>query len=131
MSRMRLPSSSRMLVRTLLAMKSATFSGMSTLSAAAFLRAEDYYGRAGWDAKLLLDNRSLPADTNPTPKKAPCAANSFWKGNRLFSPAGGGVSIMPLEALSARNRLDDQNGQLAAQRTEVRGKIPADGWWWD
>jgi hypothetical protein len=99
--------------------------------AAAFLRAEDYYGRAGWDAKLLLDNRSLPADTNPTPKKAPCAANSFWKGNRLFSPAGGGVSIMPLEALQAQNRLDDRDGQLAAQRTQVRDQVPADRWWWD
>ena len=38
MRRMRLPSSSRMFVRTLLAMKRATFSGISTRSASAFLR---------------------------------------------------------------------------------------------
>jgi hypothetical protein len=99
--------------------------------AAAYLRAEDYYGRAGWDAALLMDNSVLPTDTVPTPKKAPCAVNSFWKGSRLFSPAGGGVSITPTEALNVSNLLPDDDGKLRSQQTQTAGSVPADRWWWD
>jgi hypothetical protein len=98
---------------------------------AAFLRAEDYYGRAGWDAKLLLDNRALPTDTAHTPKTAPCAVNSFWKGSRLFSPAGGGVSITPTEALRDKNQLKDEDGEVSRRQTQLKTAIPADRWWWD
>jgi hypothetical protein len=99
--------------------------------AAAYLRAEDYYGRSGWDAALLLDRSALPTDTVPTPKKAPCAVNSFWKGSRLFSPAGGGVSITPTDALHKSNLLPDEDGRLRSQQTQTAGTVPADRWWWD
>jgi hypothetical protein len=99
--------------------------------AAAFLRAEDYYGRAGWNAKLLLDESALATGTAPTPRQAPCAVNSFWKGNRLFSAAGGGVSITPLEALSPANRLADTTGELTARGKRVQLPGRAEAWWWD
>jgi hypothetical protein len=99
--------------------------------AAAYLRAEDYYGRAGWDAALLLDNSALPTDTVPTPTKAPCAANAFWKGSRLFSPAGGGVSIDAYQALKKSNLLPDADGRLGSQQRQTTAAAPAGRWWWD
>jgi hypothetical protein len=98
---------------------------------AAFLRSEDYYGRAGWDARLLGDAGALPAQTASTPKKAPCAVNSFWKGSRLYSAAGGGVSILPLESLKASNLLPDEGDKLAGRAAQTKRAIPADRWWWD
>ena len=98
---------------------------------AAFLRAEDYYGRSGWDARLLLDESSLPTRAATSPRKAPCAVNSFWNGNRLFSAAGGGVSIMPVEALNPANVQTETDGKLTDRRTQVQTEIPADAWWWD
>jgi len=99
--------------------------------AAAFIREQDYYGRAGWDAKLLMDTLALPTGTVPTPKQAPCAVNSVWKGPRLFTPAGGGVSILPGEALNKRRLLPDNNGRLAEQYERATGKSTSDRWWWD
>ena len=69
------------------------------LVAAAFLQREDYYGQASWEARTLLDEKQLATQTENTPKQAPCAANSLWKGSRLLTPAGGGVSIMPRVSL--------------------------------
>ncbi len=100
------------------------------LVAAAFLQREDFYGQAGWKAATLLSEEALPTQTLNTPKQAPCAANSLWKGNRLFTPAGGGVSILPHEALAPERILKD-DGRVAKLREQVGNGIPADRWWWD
>jgi hypothetical protein len=100
------------------------------LVAAAFMQREDFYGQAGWEARTLLSEKSLPTQTLHTPKQAPCAANSLWKGNRLFTPAGGGVSILPHEALTAERLLKD-DGALAKLRLEVKEDLPDESWWWD
>jgi hypothetical protein len=56
--------------------------------------------------------------------------NSLWKGNRLLTPAGGGVSIRPDEALRSENLLADENGAVTKLRDEL--VRPADDrWWWD
>ena len=100
------------------------------LVAAAFMQREDFYGRTEWEAATLLSEKQLPTQTLNTPKQAPCAANSLWKGNRLLTPAGGGVSISPHLALLPENILAD-DGSVAKMRTQTGSKIPADRWWWD
>lgn len=101
------------------------------LVAAAFMQREDYFGRIGWMAATLLSEEQLPTRTLHAPQQAPCAANSLWKGNRLFTPAGGGVSILPHEALAPQRLLKDDGGALARQRAQAARRIPEDRWWWD
>jgi hypothetical protein len=100
------------------------------LVAAAFIQREDYYGRATWEARTLLDEKSLPTRTLHTPKQAPCAANSLWKGSRLLTPAGGGVSLLPHEALNKENVMQD-DGSVSKARLLVEEELPADRWWWE
>jgi hypothetical protein len=99
------------------------------LVAAAFLRQQDYYGRAAWIAATFLDEAALPVESFRTPRQAQCVANSQWKGNRLITPAGGGVSIRADLALEAERLLTDENGAVAAHRAAIA--IPPDRWWWD
>jgi hypothetical protein len=99
------------------------------LIAAAFIRQHDYYTKAGWDLGALGDEKRFAIETHPTPKQAPCAANTVWRGARLISPAGGGVSIVPTDALSEENLLKDEGGLVEKQRATT--KRPAEGWWWD
>ncbi len=99
--------------------------------AAAYLREHDAYGQTNWRADLLLDEQSLATETLPQPQNVPCAVNVVWKGNRLFSPAGGGVSIRPLIALEEEHLLHDEDGTLAKQHEALSGETPEDRWWWD
>jgi hypothetical protein len=99
------------------------------LVAAAFIRQQDYYHRAEWTATTFLDEAVLPVETHRTPKRAPCVANSQWKGSRLITPAGGGVSIRADLALEDVRLLPDDNSALAARRAEVA--LPEERWWWD
>ena len=100
------------------------------LVATAFVQREEYYGRIDWKPRALLSEEALPTQTLNTPKQAPCAANSLWKGNRLFTPAGGGVSILPHEALAPERMLKD-DGSLGKLHAKVSEELPADAWWWD
>jgi hypothetical protein len=99
------------------------------LVAAAALRKFDHYGQAGWRPTLLLDEKQFPIQTHRTPLKAACAVNTEWRGNRLVSPSGGGVSILPDEALAEGNLLPDEGG--AVQNARAKAAPPAERWWWD
>jgi hypothetical protein len=98
--------------------------------AAAYIRQQDFYTQSGWQAPNLRDERSLPASTLPTPKKVQCVINAVWKGNRLLSPAGGGVSLIPDEALDPKRITKDANGDLDRSRNSL-ARAPTDVWWWD
>ncbi len=100
------------------------------LVAAAFLRQQDFYGRAGWTPNMFLDEATLPVQTHRTPKQAPCVANSHWKGNRLLTPAGGGVSIQADLALEDSRLLQDEDGSLKTRHRELTRPDDA-RWWWD
>ena len=102
------------------------------LVAAAYLQREDFYGQAGWEARTLLSEKALPTRTENTPKQAPSAANSVWKGNRLLTPAGGGVSILPHQALAEQNLLKD-DGASSQAREGASTILPKDSarWWWN
>lgn len=101
------------------------------LIAAAFMRQQDYYGQAGWNAKLLLDELQLPTERLPNPTKVDCAINVFWKGNRLLCPAGGGVSIQADEALQQDRLISDRDGELTRARMTIAEELEAERWWWD
>lgn len=99
--------------------------------AAAFIRREDYYGRARASLGVLGDEEQLRTEVYAEPRGVACAVNSVWKGNRLFTAAGGGVSIRAEQALSQDRLFSDHDGALAEAYGEVRAKPPADRWWWD
>ena len=65
------------------------------------------------------------------PKKVPCVVNSLWKGSRLLTPAGGGVSIRPDEALDPANLLPDEKGAIAGLREQLARPADVAQWWWD
>ncbi|MCA9268303.1 MAG: hypothetical protein KDA41_07520, partial [Planctomycetales bacterium] len=100
------------------------------LVAAAFMQCNDFYRAADWRPASFLDEAAIAVETQPAPQKAPSAANSLWKGNRLFTPAGGGVSILPAQALAPERLLKD-DGSLGPLRKQATGRLPADRWWWE
>ncbi|MDP6445040.1 MAG: DUF1598 domain-containing protein, partial [Pirellulaceae bacterium] len=65
------------------------------LTLGAFLQHEDWYSQVGWKALVLNDEAAVKTETKQPATDAQCVANSIWKGARMFSPAGGGVSIQP------------------------------------
>jgi hypothetical protein len=101
------------------------------LVASAFIRQQDYYGRAGWTAATLNDEAALPTRTHAVPKRVAAAVNCVWKGNRLLSPAGGGVDIRPEEALAADRLMRDEGGKLAQQWHQLSLPAAGERWWWD
>jgi hypothetical protein len=101
------------------------------LIAAAFARREDFYGRTGWTMETFGDESRYPVRTHPAPQRVACVVNSVWKGNRLLTPAGGGVSIRADEALQPSLWLADDDGQLASRRRDASEHPDGDLWWWD
>lgn len=91
---------------------------------AAFLQKHDWYAKADWDAKTL----DHPAKaTGNAPRTAPVVVNTFWKQNRMFTPAGGGVSI------EADKAIEDARVDPALHQSRLAIE-PADAvanWWWD
>lgn len=99
--------------------------------AAAFLRKHDFYAKSNWRGEILRDEKSVPCETLPAPKQVACGVNALWKGNRLLVPAGGGVSIVPDDALEEKHLQPDRNGAVKAVRGEIGGERDGKGWWWD
>ncbi|HEX3655849.1 MAG TPA: DUF1598 domain-containing protein [Pirellulales bacterium] len=100
--------------------------------ASAYMQEHDYYGKADWKATLLLSEDKFPVQTYQAPVEVETAVNSKWKGNRLMTPVGGGVSIHANQALAADNLLTDDGGKVQKQRDQIDLKQLADGqWWWD
>ncbi|MBC8869716.1 MAG: DUF1598 domain-containing protein [Planctomycetes bacterium] len=101
------------------------------LVAAAFIRQQDFYGQASWNLGVLGDETALPVQTVRAAERVPCVVNTVWKGNRLLSPAGGGVSIRADVALEPDRLLADENGKVAERYRNIG--LPADKsrWWWD
>jgi hypothetical protein len=101
------------------------------LVAAAFIRQQDFYGQAGWTLGVFGDERTLPVQTVPAAQRVPCVVNSVWKGNRLLSPAGGGVSIRADEALRPDRLRSDEDGKLADRYRDISPPADQSRWWWD
>ncbi len=100
--------------------------------AAAFIQEQDYYGQAGWEMDVLMDEEAFPVETYTVPTQVETAVNAVWKGNTLLTPVGGGVNLQPRQALLADNLLQDANGELTKRRATVKMTgVAKDQWWWD
>ena len=98
--------------------------------AAAYMQEHDAFGKAGWGAEKLRDEQACPIDTYPKPTEVEPAVHAVWKGSRLLTPIGGGVTMYPRMALDAPNLLMDEKGTVNAARTAA-ATLPAGRWWWD
>ena len=104
--------------------------------AAAFIREQDYYGRAGWSMNVFGDEAAYSVQTGHAPKKVESAVAAYWRGSRraatLMTPIGGGVNIQARLAFSPENLLSDERGQVAAERQGISIESLTPGqWWWD
>ncbi len=100
--------------------------------ASAFINQQDFYAQSDWQADLFHDESSLAVETYNTPLQVETVCTAVWKGNRLFTPVGGGVTIHAREALASQNLLPDEDGKISEIRDGVDLKdLPADRWWWD
>jgi hypothetical protein len=98
--------------------------------AAAYLQEHDAYGRTGWSAETLRDEGAYPIGRFHAPVEVEPAINAVWRGSRLLTPIGGGVSLQPRLALDPPNLLMDEKGTVATSRGDGLD-VPADRWWWD
>jgi hypothetical protein len=102
------------------------------LVAAAFIQQQDLYGQAEVSLGALGDEAAYRVETYNAPKQVATAVNSMWKGRKLMTPVGGGVEIRASEAVSAENRLADDDGAVAKAKDSIDlSSLPADQWWWD
>jgi hypothetical protein len=101
------------------------------LVASAFIKRQRWAERAGWSMSSFGDEQKLPVETLAAPKQIPAAVNVFWRGSRLFAPAGGGVTIRPDEALLEKNLIADEGDRLKTSRSDVGRGMKAVQWWWD
>jgi hypothetical protein len=100
--------------------------------AAAFIQKQDYYGQADWKLDTFGDETKCRIETFETPKTVETACTAVWKGNRLMTPVGGGVSVQPHEAVESHNLLKDEKGAVKQARESVKLEGLAQGqWWWD
>ena len=98
--------------------------------AAAYLQEHDAYGRTQWGAQALCNEEVYSIQRLAPPVEVETAIAAVWRGNRLLTPIGGGVTMQPRLALDAENLLLDDSGTVASVRGESL-TAPAGRWWWD
>jgi len=118
-----------------LAERSAVFADLRNLIdltiVAAHIQKADLYGKAGWKMPLFGDETKFAVRTYQAPKRVGTAVNAIWKGRRLMTPIGGGVSISAPKALQSDNLLPDESGQVQRTREAIRLELAEGQWWWD
>jgi hypothetical protein len=98
--------------------------------AAAYMQEFDAYGKASWKVETLLSEQAFPIQRLPRPAEVEPVINAVWRGNRLLTPIGGGVTMHPRMALDPPSLLMDEKGHVGAARTAARD-LPVGKWWWD
>ncbi len=84
--------------------------------AAAFIQQEDYCGRSGWEMLLFGNEEAFAVETYNVPRAVNTAVNAIWKGRRLMTPVGGGVTIHAVDALADYAHSVNQNTQNIGAR---------------
>jgi hypothetical protein len=97
---------------------------------AAYMQEHDAYGKAGWEAATLRDEQAYSIEQLPSPAEVETAINAIWKGNRLLTPIGGGVTMNPRLAVDPQNLLMDEKGEVHAAHAAAKD-LPAGVWYWD
>lgn len=98
---------------------------------AAYMQAEDLYGKAGWDMEFFGNEDSFPVERYEAARQVETAVNAIWKGNKLMTPIGGGVQVEPWHALNKNNIKSDSNGEIARASEQNAPKLEGNQWWWD
>jgi len=96
---------------------------------AAFIQEEDLYGKTRWSMPLLGNEAKFAVERYTAPRQVETAVNAIWKGNRLMTPVGGGVSIEAARAL--REAQPDEKGEVARLRKQTPVHLAEGQWWWD
>ena len=65
------------------------------------------------------------------PKQVATAVNAIWKGHKLMTPVGGGVSIDATVALDPEKLLADEQGKVSKLRRQTKIQLGKGQWWWD
>jgi hypothetical protein len=100
--------------------------------AAAFINQQDLYSKSGWVADTFLNEEALAVETYNVPLQVETVCTAVWKGGRLFTPVGGGVTIHARQALKTENLLADEDGKITTLREGIDLKdLAGDRWWWD
>ena len=81
--------------------------------------------------ELFGDESAFAVETYTVPKTVATAVNAVWKGRRLMTPVGGGVTVRPSRALDSENLLDDENGKVAKLHRQTKLRLAKGQWWWD
>jgi hypothetical protein len=90
-----------------------------------------YIQESGWKMPFFGSEQEFPVEVYSIPKTVESAANAIWRGQMLFTPVGGGVTIQATEALKDDNLLSDTKGKLSKAREGVKLNLPKGQWWWD
>lgn len=101
------------------------------LVVAAFMRQYDWPTRAGWRPMLLVDRNQTTFPDRTAPQSAEVVVNTVWKGRRMISAAGGGISITPAEALKPESLREVNDQRFMEARRTPTSHNDADRWWWD
>ena len=100
--------------------------------AAAFINQQDFYAQADWRAETFNDEQVATVETYNTPLHVESVCTAVFKGSRLYTPVGGGVTIRARDALRSQHSLADEDGQITQLRESIDLQdLPADRWWWD
>ena len=98
---------------------------------AAYIRQQDYYGKAHWTMPVLGNEKSFAVEVHNAPQQVESAVAAIWKGSRLTTPIGGGVHIEAELAVAKHNRLPDEKGKVSKLREETQLHLAEGQWWWD
>ncbi|MCG8651221.1 MAG: DUF1598 domain-containing protein [Pirellulales bacterium] len=100
--------------------------------AAAYIQEQDFYGQAGWDMPVFMDESKVSVETYTTPEQVETAVNAIWRGNTLMTPLGGGVNMQPRLALQSGTVKVDSAGENDQIKQSAGPINLAEGqWWWD
>ena len=99
--------------------------------AAAYIREQNFYELADWNADTLMNESAVAVETYNTPQQVETAVNAIWRGNTLMTPLGGGIHIQPMSALSSDNLVVDSAGDNQAVRKSAAPPADDNRWWWD
>jgi mono/diheme cytochrome c family protein len=97
---------------------------------AAYMQEHDAYGKAGWAAETLCSEQAYPVERLTPPTRAETAIHAVWRGNRLLTPIGGGVTVHPRMAIDAPNLIMDEKGEVKTAHAAAKD-LPGDAWYWD
>ena len=99
--------------------------------AAALIRRHDYYAKSGWSGRRAARRAAIRRRNAACAEAGSLRRQQPLEGLRLLTPAGGGISIRPDEALDEGNLLPDEKAAVALQRLAACPPADAARWWWD